>query len=138
MNSKKLVIGGIIGGVVIFLAGWLIYGILLMDYMAHHSRMSSGAFRSETEMIMWAMALGNLGFGFLISFLLSKLNVNDLKGGLIYGALLGLFISFSMDMMLYAQLNIWGKGAIVADVIGSTIMFAIAGAVIGLVNGKLK
>lgn len=138
MNSKKLIIGGITGGVVIFLAGWLIYGILLMDYMAHHSRMSSGAFRSETEMIMWAMALGNLGLGFLLSFLLLKLNANGLKGGLIYGGLLGLFISFSMDLMLYAQLNIWGKGALVADVIGSTIMLAVAGAVIGFVHDKLK
>ena len=36
MNLKKLLLGGIAGGIVFFLLGWLIYGKLLMGFMTAH------------------------------------------------------------------------------------------------------
>jgi len=33
MNTRKFLIAGISGGIVYFLLGWLIYGMLLNDYM---------------------------------------------------------------------------------------------------------
>jgi hypothetical protein len=32
MNVKNFIIGGIVGGIVNFLLGWIIYGMLLKDF----------------------------------------------------------------------------------------------------------
>jgi hypothetical protein len=33
MNTNKFLIGGIIGGIAYFLIGWLVWGMLLMNFM---------------------------------------------------------------------------------------------------------
>ena len=33
MNYKKIIIGGIAGGIAYFFLGWLVYGILLANFM---------------------------------------------------------------------------------------------------------
>ncbi len=34
MNTQKFLVSGIVGGIVSFFAGYLIYGLLLMDFFA--------------------------------------------------------------------------------------------------------
>ena len=69
MNTKKVLLSGIAGGIVYFLLGWLIYGILLMDYMSANS--SPGVMKSEDQMVWWALITSNLIYGILISYLLN-------------------------------------------------------------------
>jgi hypothetical protein len=49
MNIKKVAIGGLAGGIVSFLLGWLIYGMLLVDYMTNNY--SQAINRAEADMI---------------------------------------------------------------------------------------
>ncbi len=45
METNKILLGGLAGGVAFFLLGWVIYGILLMDYtMASYKYLSSDWF----------------------------------------------------------------------------------------------
>src|SRR5450759_2816850 len=60
MNTKKFLIGGIVGGVVYFLLGWLVYGHLLTNYFHDHSGNATGVERDMDQMIWWALILGNL------------------------------------------------------------------------------
>ncbi len=136
MNSKKVLIGGLAGGVVFFLLGWLLYGMLLMDFMMQHSNTASGAFRSETEMIWWAMVVGNLALGFLLSYVLNKANVAGAMAGATTGAVVMLLMSTAIDCIMYAQLNLWDTTGMVVDILVSTVMGAIVGAVIGWLNGR--
>ncbi len=136
MSSKKFLIGGLAGGVVFFLLGWLLYGMLLMDFMMEHSNSSSGAFRAETEMIWWAMVVGNLALGFLLSYVLNKANVAGAMAGATTGAIVMLLMSTAIDCIMYAQLNLWDTTGMVVDILVSTVMGAIVGAVIGWLNGR--
>lgn len=136
MSSKKFLIGGLAGGVAFFLLGWLLYGMLLMDFMMQHSNSSSGAFRSETEMIWWAMVVGNLALGFLLSYVLNKANVAGAMAGATTGAVVMLLMSTAIDCIMYAQLNLWDTTGMIVDILVSTVMGAIVGAVIGWLNGR--
>lgn len=138
MNTNKFVIGGIIGGVAYFILGWLIYGMLLMSFMLEHSNNSSGVFRSEADMIWWAMIAGNLAMGFLLSYILNKANVNSVSAGATTGAMVGLLFSAAIDLIIYAQVNLWDTTAMAVDVAASTVMSAIVGAVIGWYLGMGK
>lgn len=136
MNTSKFIIGGVIGGVLFFLLGWLIYGMLLMDFMMQHSNTSTGAFRAEADMIMWSMALGNLGLGFLLSYVCSKGNVNSVSAGAVTGLVTMLLVSLAYDFILYAQLTLWDTTALMVDIVTSAIIGAVVGAAIGWYNGR--
>jgi hypothetical protein len=60
MDTKKLFMGTIVGGIACFFLGWVVYGMLLMETMAAYSNPS--IMRAGTDMVWWAMILGNLGY----------------------------------------------------------------------------
>lgn len=137
MNSKKFLIGGIAGGIAFFLLGWLVWGMLLMDFMKSHSNSSSGVFRTEADMVWWAMVVGNLAMGFLLSYVLSKASINTVAGGISTGAVIGLLMSASIDCTMYAQVNLFDTTSMIADIGASTVVTGIVGGIIGWINGKL-
>ena len=135
MNTKNFLLGGIVGGVLYFLMGWLFYGNLFAGYFKDHPGTATGVDRAADQMIWWALILGNLIAGFLFAYIFSKAGVATLASGLITGAILGLLMSCSFDLMMLATTNIYSKHGIMADVAISTVMSAIAGAAIGAVMG---
>lgn len=97
--------------------------------------MVTGVERAMDQMVWWALILGNLIAGFLFAYIFSKSGVATLSSGLVTGAILGLLMSCSVDLIMFATTNIYSKHAIMADVGISTVMSAIAGAAIGAVMG---
>ncbi len=136
MDLKKLFMGGIVGGILFFLLGWLIYGMLLMDFMNNHTGAAGNVSRTEPDFLY--LAIGNLAMGFLLAYIFVKSNVNSMAGGFITGAVLGLLMSVGYDCMIYGTTTVISKTAMAADVAVSTVMTAIAGAVVAMVMGMGK
>lgn len=136
MDIKKLLMGGITGGVLFFLLGWLIYGILLMDFMASHTGIAGNIARPQPDFLY--LIIGNLAMGFLMAYIFIKANVNSLTGGFITAAIIGLLMAVGYDCMAYATSTVLSKTGMAADVAASTVMSAITGAVVGAVLGMGK
>lgn len=137
MNTSKFIVGGIIGGVLYFLLGWLIYGILLMDFMTQHATSAAaGVMRPETEWPWWAMILGNMGLGFLTSYVITKANVTGAGAGATTGAVVMFLVSLSYDFIIYAQMNLYDITSAAVDIVSSAVIGAIVGAVVGWWNGR--
>jgi len=136
MNIKKLAIGGITAGIIYFFLGWLIYGILLMDYMKAHPGVVSGYERVEPDMIY--LVIGNLISGFLLTYIFTKANISTLANGLITGAVIGLLMACAYDCMGYALTHLYSKRMIMADILAAAVVSGIAGAITGWVMGKIK
>ena len=138
MNTKNFLVGGIIGGVVFFLLGWLFYGNLLVNFFHDHPGTATNVERPMDQMVWWALILGNLLFGFLLSYIFAKAGVSTLANGLITGAIVGFLMCTAIDLTMYGTTNINSKQAMAADIAVTTVMSAIVGAVIGAVNGKMN
>lgn len=137
MDTKKFLVGGIIGGVANFLLGWLVWGILLMSFMQKHSNPTSAViFRSESEMIWWTLIAGNLALGFLVCYILLRSGVRSAASGASTGAMVGLLMAAAMDCIMYSQMKIYGLTAIAVDIIAATVVTAIVGAVVGWYLGR--
>lgn len=136
MDIKKIAVGGIVGGILFFLLGWLIYGMLLMDFMKNNPGIVSGYSKEMPDMLY--LVIGNLLSGLLMAYIFVKANVSTLAGGLVMGLVVGFLMSASFDCIMYATTNLMSKKAIMADVLAGTAMSAITGAVVGWVLGKLK
>lgn len=133
MNLKKFLLGGITGGILSFLLGWLIYGMLLMDFMNNHSGAAGNVGKTEPDMLY--LVIGNLALGFLMAYIFLKGNVNSLASGLVTGGIIGLLMSVGMNCIMYATTTVISKTAMAADVAAATIMWAVVGAGVGMVMG---
>ncbi|MDO8928650.1 MAG: hypothetical protein Q7W54_06655 [Bacteroidota bacterium] len=137
METNKILLGGLAGGVAFFLLGWLIYGILLMDYsMANFNQCNV---RPMEDMVWWAMILANLTSGLLFALIFSWSNTTGILNGAKVGGIIGLLFAVSIDLSFYAMTTTFLKAsAILVDIVAYTVMSAIAGAVIAWVMGMKK
>jgi hypothetical protein len=133
----KIIRGTLFGGIAYFLMGWLVWGILLMDfYTANFNQCAS---RPEMEMIWWAMIVSNLTIALLLTLFLKWSGAKGIVDGLKIGALFGFLYSLSLNLGYYSMTTMFNNfTAIIVDVIVNTLVMAIIGLVIVLLWGKEK
>ena len=137
MQTNKILLGGVAGGVAFFLLGWIIYGILLMDFATANYNQCMN--RPNMDMIWWALIVSNLAFGFLIAYIFSRTNTTGFLNGAKMGAIIGIFLSVSIDLGYYSMTTMYVRpSAVFVDVAAYIIYVAIAGAIIAWVMGMGK
>lgn len=137
MNTNKILVGGIVGGIAFFFLGWLIYGILLAGYMAANGNAS--IMRPMEQMIWWALVLSNLIWGFLLAIVFSWSNTIGWMAGAKKAAIFGLLLGLSMDLGFYAMSTMYSNmTAMFVDILASVVMTTIAGAIIAWAMSMVK
>lgn len=135
--DMKILRGTLSGGIAFFLLGWLVYGILLSDFMMSNYNQCPN--RPMEEMIWWAMLLSNLIFAFFLTLILKWSGAKGLVDGLKTGALVGFLFAATIDLSFYSMTTMFNSfGALLVDLIVSTLMTTVIGAVIVLLWGKEK
>ena len=134
MNSKNYFLAGILGGIVFFLLGWLVYGMLLMDYMEENAGLALGV--NRVDMLFWSIGLGSLLYGFFLSYIFSCVGqVKTAAAGAKSGAWVGFFVAGAIDFTKYGTTNITTLNAVAVDILAATVMALITGAVVAWVLG---
>ncbi|WP_333879437.1 hypothetical protein [Flavobacterium sp.] len=131
MNVKNFIVGGIVGGITDFLMGWLLYGMLLKDYFPK----PEGAGEENLVFIF----LGCMSFGFMLSFIFNQgEGISKCVPGVKLAAGIALFMALCNNFFynMYNQTINWQMVA--TDVVVSIVIASIVGAVIAVVNGKMK
>lgn len=135
--DTQILKGTVFGGIANFFLGWLIYGMLLMDYMQSNSNQCSA--RPGMEMIWWAMIISCLVYAFFVTLFLKRSGSSTWLDGLKTGALFGCLYAVTVDLSFYSMTTMFNSiTPILVDAIASTVMAAIIGIVIVLLWGKPK
>ena len=138
MDTKKFLIGTLVGGVAYFLLGFIVYAILLEGFFAAHAGTATGVLKTA-EMQFWPLFLGNVGHAALLSYIFVKwANVKTFSAGLSAGAVVGFLMTLGHNLVQYDTTNITDITGTLADVIVYTAMTAAVGGIIGLVLGMGK
>lgn len=139
MNTTKFIVGTLVGGIAFFFLGFLIYGIALEGFFMEHAGPVTGLHKTMEEMQWWALIVGNLASGALLSYIFLKwANIKTFGGGASAGAVVGFFVTLSYDMVALGTTNMMDLTAALTDVIAGTVMTSIGGGIIGLVLGMGK
>ena len=137
MNANKILLGGIVGGVASFLLGWLVYGVLFMDYM--NANYNQCAMKPMEEMVWWALILSNLASGFLLAIIFSWSNTRGWMAGAKVAGIVAFFMITSYDLSFYSMSSMFsGLSVVIVDIVIGTVFTAIVGALIGLAMGMGK
>ena len=127
MNAKNFIVGGIVGGIVDFLLGWVFYGMLFTNIYPQNEN-------TKLEFIF----LGCMTFGFFISLIFTKwAGITNIMSGLKAGALIGLFYGLSMNFFMYSSQEV-NYQILGLDTVVNVLMGAGVGAIVALVLGKMK
>ena len=132
----KILRGTVFGGIAFFLVGWFVWGILLMDFMSANS--NDCANRADTDMVWWAMIISNFTLAMLVTLILKWSGAKTALDGIKTGAIFGILMGASMDLMMYSMTTLYNLTALIVDVIANMIVLAIIGLVIVLTWGKEK
>jgi len=135
--NMKILRGTLFGGIVYFLIGWLVYGILLMDFFS--ANMNQCAARPAADMLWWAIIVSNFSAALLLTLILKWSGAKGILDGLRTGALFGFLFALTIDLSSWSMTTMYSKfGVLVADVAVSTVVLGILGMAIVLLWGKEK
>ena len=131
MNVKNFIVGGIVGGIVDFLLGWVVYGMLLKDTFPKPD--GAGA---ENMMFIF---FGCMSFGFLISYVFSQgEGISNMAAGIKMAIGIALFMSLShwfFDSMYKDTMDV---KLMAIDILAALALATGVGAAVAMVNGKMK
>jgi len=138
MNSKTI-IAAVVGAIASFLLGWVVYGMLLVDYFKSNTVQYEGMMLPDGEMKLWAIFISNLASSWLFAWLFSRMNVRTFAGGFQTGAIINFVWALAIDMMFYSMMNWFANSTIiVVDVIVNAIFGGIIGGIIAMMLGRTE
>jgi hypothetical protein len=135
MNTKVL-LAALAAGVFYFFGGWVIYGMLLMDFMTANTTFYEGLMKSEEEMNFAALIVSNLVWGLLIALIVFRTGGKSFKDGAITGLWFGFLLNLSFYAMYAAFMNLYSDTYMAVDMVVGTLFVAIGGGIAGLIIGR--
>ena len=134
MSSNRFVLAALAGGVVIFVAGFVLYTVVMADFFAANMGSAVGAMKEQPDFVH--LALGQLVLGLYLAVVIDKwARVGGLAAGLKIGAISGLLIGLGYDLTMFGVSNMANITATLVDPLVTVAQMALGGAAIGAVLG---
>ena len=132
MFSKSNLLSTLVTGIYFFIAGYLIWGVLTVDFFASHAGTASGVMKDPPDMIF--IALGCLIQALFLSTIYGKWarGHHSAKHGMEYGALVGAFMGLGMGLLWYGTSNLSELTGVFVEAILDIVFMAIGGALIAI------
>ena len=134
MDTKRLVIGTLVGGLVFFVLGYLVYGMALQGFYASNAGTATGVTREPLE--FGAIAVGSLFQGALVTVVLGWAGASSVGSGFRVGATLGFLVAAAMDFLMYGTTNMSNLTATLVDPLVALVFVGIGGAIIAPIVGR--
>jgi hypothetical protein len=138
MNVRVLV-AAVVGAIIMFFLGWLIFGIALNSWM-HANMIQYPGLMKEPMPDMLPLALANFAFAWLYAYIFDQwAGIRTFLGGVIGGITIAIPLALAIDLQYLAFFNLYKTIAVIfVDVAAIAVMNAIVGGVMGLILGKMS
>jgi uncharacterized membrane protein len=137
MDTKRLVTGTVVSGITVFVLGYLIFDTTFAAFYAANVGSAAGVAR-DTQLV-WAVALGSLSYGALITLAIgSRTGSPTMAAGVLAGAVVGFLLWFTTDFIIYGITNIANLTRTVVDPLLELVRGGITGGVTALVLAKIS
>lgn len=137
--STKMLLAALVGGVVAFFLGWLVFGMLLQSYYEANSVHYEGLYRGEDEMRLYGIFLSNLCWAGLLAYIFDKwANIRSFGPGFMGGAIVFALTTAGFDLMMWSTMNMGPYKMYIVDVLVQAVFGGIIGGVVGFVLGRGK
>jgi hypothetical protein len=136
VDTKRFLAGTVVGGIVLYVVGYLIFTIAFGGFYAANAGTATGVDRPSE--LVWAVLLGSFAYAALICYAMGPRNAAGLGAGFMVGAIVGFLMWFSVDFTLYGIQNVANLTRTVVDSFLEIIHGGLGGAAIGLVTSRMQ
>jgi uncharacterized membrane protein len=136
MDTKRLVIGTLVGAVVLYVVGELIFVLMFGSFYAANVGSATGGDRSAE--LMWAVALGAVAYAALITLAIVTRPASNIAAGLASGAVVGFLLWFTADFTFYGTTNVANLTRTIVDPLLEFVRGGITGGVITVVLQRIR
>ena len=133
MAMQRLLIGTVVGGIVLTLFGYLVFGYLTIDFFAANAGTATGVAKMPFNFV--ALVIGQFAWGAVLTMILNWASVRSIGQGVMVAGLSGLLIFLGVDLTMFATQNVQNLTAALADPVLAAIVFAVGGGAITAVRG---
>ena len=130
----KVLVTTIVGSIIIFLLGYLIFGILLAPYTKIGVIQYDGLRKVPPDFLL--LMLKNIVQALLLVYIFVLAGIRTFFDGMKVGAIIMFLTTLSLNLNLLSILNLHnGYTANILDVVGETVRMALGGGVMGAILG---
>ena len=134
MDIQKIIIGSIIGGLVFFLGGWLIWGTGLEGFLSENMIEHNGLMKERDLMLTGASCLVS---ALLLSLIFNRwAGIKTAKTGAIAGTVIMALIGLSADLSSMSAMNLINGTVVMTQIVANALWGAIGGAAIRWFMGR--
>ena len=136
MNIQKILIGTIVGGIVLTLAGFLIWGLGLESIIQSHTKTYEGLANESGSAFVY-IAISCFTTALLISVIFNRwANISTARSGAMAGAVIAALVGIVADTMVMGQYNLLDPIVLIINIFGNLAWGALGGAAIGWLLGR--
>lgn len=135
MNTR-MIIAALLGTVISFLLGWVVFGMLLDPYYQANVVHYHGLMRTGDDMRLYGIFLSQLCANGLLAYIFSRwANITSFVPGFSAGLIIGFLMYASFDLAMWSSMNIFPAKFFAVDVIVNAVFAGVMGGVIGVILG---
>lgn len=136
MDSKRFALATLVGGLVVWGVGYLIFNMAFGGFYDANAGSATGVDRAAN--LQWAVALGSMAYAALITYTLGRRNgAFSLSEGVQVGAIVGFLLWFTVDFVFYGSTNLMNLTRTIVDPLLEIVRGGISGAVIAMVLARV-
>lgn len=136
---KKLLITTLIGTLVYFFVGWLVFDFILGSYTDAHTTQLEGMKKTGADFGLNWVIVSCAAYALLLSVLvIFFINLKQTSRGFALGAIVGILVAVMADTYWYGTSNFYSNFTVVLlDIAGAGLSVGVLGYSVTLVNKKL-
>lgn len=130
MDAQRFLMGTVVGGVTLFVVGYLVYGLALANVYPETT--------IDREVpIWWALGVAQLAWGALLTVVLDKWPGGaSPAGGFKAAAIIGFLVSISIGLGFYSMTTLPTSGFSFVEPFIAAVVFGLGGAAVGWSLGR--
>ncbi len=142
MINRNFLFSGILTSITNLILQAGTYFVFLKDFYATHpagtQEYVNQLNRPPDQLIIWALLLSSLAFGFLITTVIKWSGAKTFVLGLKYGLILGILFWTAINFGLYSAQNIFSLPSVLSDLVCSSFAMTISAGLSAWMLGKGK
>ena len=136
MDARRLVIGTLLGGIVVYALGYLIFILAFGRFYAANVGSATGVVRDPE--IMWAVLVGSCAYAALITLMIGITGDAITAGeAMKRGATVGFLLWVTADFIFYGATNVQNLTRTAVDPVLELVRGGISGGIIAVILSKV-
>jgi hypothetical protein len=129
----KILLAALVGTIVYFGIGWLVFEGLLGKYMSENTTQIAGFKKTEEESSMLMLFVSCAAYALLLAIIMGQwAHVENFKDGVLLGAIIGMLVATMTNSYWFSTTNFFNSiTPVLADIAAAGLTVGIMGGAIG-------